>query len=119
MTMTSINNDHMASRALLGLNLSSKVMSQAMERLSSGQRINSSSDDASGMGISTIHKAHTKGINMSVRHAADGLGIVNSIDGALDLATNSLLKMRELAIQSSSDIHSFFDLQKYSNLHRY
>ena len=108
-TMTSINNDHMASRALLGLNLSSKVMSQAMERLSSGQRINSSSDDASGMGISTIHKAHTKGINMSVRHAADGLGIVNSIDGALDLATNSLLKMRELAVQSSSDVYSFLD----------
>ena len=61
--MTSINgSQHMASLALRGLDRSSDVMLRAMEKLSSGKRINRASDDAAGMAISLVHKAQTKGL---------------------------------------------------------
>ena len=104
-----INNDYMASMALRGLNKSSQVMSQAMEQLSTGNKINRSSDDAAGMGITTIHKAHTIGMNVSIKHASDGMAIVNSIEGAVNEVTGILLRMRELSMQSASEVKTDYD----------
>ena len=105
--MTSINSaNHMASLALRGLDKSSNVMQQAMERLSSGKRINRSADDAAGMGISLVHKAQTMGLGGAVKHAVDAIGVVNSIEGSLATANDLLLRMRELAVQASSDINT-------------
>ena len=104
--MTSINSaHHMASLALSGLDKSSNVMQQAMERLSSGKRINRSADDAAGMGISLVHKAQTMGLGGAVKHAVDAIGVVNSIEGSLATANDLLLRMRELAVQASSDVN--------------
>ena len=96
----------MASLAIRGLDKSSGVMLEAMERLSSGKRINRSADDASGMAISLVHKAQTMGLGGAVKHASDAIGVVNSIDGSLSSANDLLLRMRELAVQSSSDINT-------------
>ena len=105
--MTSINSaNHMASLALRGLDKSSNVMQQAMERLSSGKRINRSADDAAGMGISLVHKAQTMGLGGAVKHAVDAIGVVNSIEGSLATANDLLLRMRELAVQASSDMNT-------------
>ncbi len=105
--MTSINGaNHMASLALRGLDKSSGVMLEAMERLSSGKRINRSSDDASGMAISLVHKAQTMGLGGAVKHASDAIGVVNSIDGSLSSANDLLLRMREIAVQASSEINT-------------
>ena len=105
--MTSINGaNHMASLALRGLDKSSGVMLEAMERLSSGKRINRSADDASGMAISLVHKAQTMGLRGAVKHASDAIGVVNSIDGSLSSANDLLLRMRELAVQASSEINT-------------
>ena len=105
--MTSINGaNHMASLALRGLDKSSGVMLEAMERLSSGKRINRSSDDASGMAISLVHKAQTMGLGGAVKHASDAIGVVNSIDSSLSSANDLLLRMRELAVQASSEINT-------------
>ena len=105
--MTSINSaHHMASLALRGLDKSSNVMQQAMERLSSGKRINRSADDAAGMGISLVHKAQTMGLGGAVKHAVDAIGVVNSIEGSLATANDLLLRMRELAVQASSDMNT-------------
>jgi flagellin len=95
----------MASLALRGLDKSSNVMHQAMERLSSGKRINRSADDAAGMGISLVHKAQTMGLGGAVKHAVDAIGVVNSIEGSLATANDLLLRMRELAVQASSDVN--------------
>ena len=104
--MTSINSaNYMASLALRGLDKSSNVMQQAMERLSSGKRINRSADDAAGMGISLVHKAQTMGLGGAVKHAVDAIGVVNSIEGSLATANDLLLRMRELAVQASSDVN--------------
>ena len=105
--MTSINGaHHMASLALRGLDKSSNVMLEAMDRLSSGKRINRSADDAAGMAITTVHKAQTMGLGGAVKHASDAIIVVNSIDGSLSSANDLLLKMRELAVQGSSGIHT-------------
>ena len=81
-------------------------MQQAMERLSSGKRINRSADDAAGMGISLVHKAQTMGLGGAVKHAVDAIGVVNSIEGSLATANDLLLRMRELAVQASSDMNT-------------
>ena len=105
--MTSINGaHHMASLALRGLDKSSNVMLEAMERLSSGKRINRSADDAAGMAITTVHKAQTMGLGGAVKHASDAIIVVNSIDASLSSAHDLLLTMRELAVQGSSGIHT-------------
>ena len=77
-----------------------------MERLSSGKRINRSADDAAGMGISLVHKAQTMGLGGAVKHATDAIGVVNSIEGSLASANDMLLRLRELAVQASSEINT-------------
>jgi flagellin len=77
-------------------------MSQAMERLSTGKKINSAKDDAAGLSITNRMTSQVRGLNMAVRNANDGISLMQTSEGALDEVTNILQRMRELAVQASS-----------------
>ena len=107
--MTSINSDFMSQLALRSLGNSSNMMTQAMERLSTGKRINSAADDAAGLGIATKLKAQVNSLNAASRNATDALALIGTIDGALEESGEILLRMRELAVQSASDTNTGTD----------
>jgi flagellin len=73
-----------------------------MERLSTGQRINSAGDDAAGLAISSRMTSQINGLNMAVRNANDAISMVNTADGAYIEASNMMQRMRELAVQAAS-----------------
>ena len=107
--MTSINSDFMSQLALRSLGKSSQMMTQAMERLSTGKRINSAADDAAGLGIATKLKAQVSSLNAAGRNTSDALALIGTIDGALEESQEILLRMRELAVQSASDSNTGTD----------
>ncbi len=92
-----------ARNSLVGNNV---MQEKAFERLSSGMRINSASDDAAGLQIANSMTSQIKGLKMAARNASDGISLVNTVDGALAESTEILQRMRELAVQSSSDTNS-------------
>ena len=77
-------------------------LEQAMTRLSSGKRINSASDDAAGMAVASKLRADVKSLNQAVRNANDAVSMVNTYDGASAEVESILVRMRELAVQSSN-----------------
>ncbi len=87
-------------RNLYGLNLD---MGTTMARLSSGYRINKASDDAAGLAISENLKAQIRGFKQANRNANDGISLVQVAEGGLSEVTSMLIRLRELAVQSSSD----------------
>lgn len=78
-------------------------MRRAMERLSSGSRINHAGDDAAGLAISENLRAQIRGYNMDVRNSEDGISLVQVAEGGLTETGNILIRLRELAIQAASD----------------
>ncbi len=84
-------------------------MSEAMERLASGKRVNTAADDAAGLAISNRMTSQIRGLNQAVRNANDGISLIQTAEGALDETTNILQRMRELAIQSANGIYSDVD----------
>ena len=100
--MTVINTNTAANITANALTKNERAMSQAMERLSTGQRINSASDDAAGLAISSRMTSQINGLNMAVRNANDAISMVQTVDGALVEVTNMLQRMRELAVQAAS-----------------
>ena len=84
-------------------------MEQAMERLSSGNRINSAMDDAAGLSIT--HKLESKitGLNQGIRNANDGISMLQTAEGALEETSSILNRMKELATQASSGTYSSTD----------
>tara|TARA_Y100001970_G_scaffold292379_1_gene433462 strand:+ start:3014 stop:4540 length:1527 start_codon:yes stop_codon:yes gene_type:complete len=107
--MTSINSDFMSQLALRSLGQSSNMMTQAMERLSTGKRINSAADDAAGLGIATKLRAQVNSLEAAGRNASDALALIGTIDGALEESGEILQRMRELAVQSASDTNTGTD----------
>jgi flagellin len=85
---------------------SSKSLDTAMQRLSSGLRINSAADDAAGLAISTGITSQTNGLTQAERNANDGLSVVGTAEGALTTQTTILQRIRELAVQAANDINS-------------
>jgi len=81
-------------------------MQQAMERLSSGKRINGAADDAAGMAISSRMTAQIRGLNQSIRNANDGISLAQTAEGAMVEIENMLQRMRELALQSISETNT-------------
>ena len=77
-------------------------MQTAMERLSSGKRINGASDDAAGLAISERMTSQVRGLTMAVRNANDGISVTQTAEGALDEVTDMLQRMRELSVQASN-----------------
>ena len=100
--MTVINTNTAATLTANALTKNERAMSQAMERLSTGVRINSAADDAAGLAISSRMTSQVNGLNMAVRNANDAISMVQTADGALVEVTNMLQRMRELAVQSAS-----------------
>ena len=97
------------------LNSTTNEMSTAMERLSSGKRINSAADDAAGLAISTRMTSQVKGLTMAVRNANDGISITQTAEGALDEVASMLQRMRELAVQGSNGSNSASDRASLNN----
>jgi flagellin len=106
--MTAINTNTAATITANALTKNERAMSQAMERLSTGLRINSAGDDAAGLAISSRMTSQINGLNMAVRNA-NAISMVQTADGALVEVTNMLQRMRELAIQASSGTMSSTD----------
>ncbi|MEV8522117.1 flagellin [Dyella marensis] len=84
-------------------------LSTAIERLSSGMRINSAKDDAAGLAISTRFTTQINGLNQAVRNANDGISMAQTTESALDEVTNNLQRIRELAVQSATGSNSTTD----------
>lgn len=90
------------------------VMSDAstsLERLSSGSRINTAKDDAAGLQIANRLHVQTRGIDVAIRNANDGMSIVETAESSLDETTNIMLRMRDLSIQSANGNNSDADRQ--------
>ncbi len=85
------------------------ALNTSFERLSSGFRINSAADDAAGLQISNRMTSQIQGLNQAVRNANDAISLSQTAEGALDETTNSLQRIRQLAIQSQSGINNDAD----------
>ena len=81
-------------------------LEKAMERLSSGLRINSAGDDAAGLAIASRMEAQVRGLQMAIKNANDGISLTQVAEGAMDEISNILHRMRELTIQSANDSNS-------------
>jgi len=101
-----INTNVMSLNSQRQLNKSQLMQNEAMERLSSGLRINSAKDDAAGLAISTGMESQIRGLNQAVRNANDGISMAQTAEGAMDEMTNILQRMRELSIQAANDTNS-------------
>ena len=109
MTMLSINTNVGALNAARSSYEVNKSMETSMARLSSGKRINTAADDAAGLAISNRLNAEIQGINQSIRNADNGEAMLGVAEGALAEVHLLLLRMRELAVQSSSETVSAAD----------
>jgi flagellin len=107
--MAVINTNIAAMRAANASTSANKMLGTAMERLSTGKRINSAKDDAAGLAISATMTSQIRGMNQAVRNANDGIALAQTADGALNEVTNMLQRIRELSIQSKSGTYSTSD----------
>lgn len=98
--------------ALIGqnnLSNSQSMLAKAQERLSSGLRINSASDDAAGQAIANKMTAQIKGMDQASRNASDGISLVQTMEGGLDQINDNLQRIRELAVQGANDTNTAED----------
>ena len=100
--MAVVNTNVNASIAQNALVRNERNMNTAMERLSTGQRINSAKDDAAGLAIGSRMTSQIRGLETGIRNANDAISMINTADGALIEVTNMLQRMRELALQASN-----------------
>ena len=108
--MPSIVNTNIASlNAQRNLNQSQRASDTALQRLSSGLRINSAKDDAAGLAISTRFDSQVRGTNVAIRNAGDGISLAQTAEGAMDSINTSLQRIRELSLQSANDTNSAVD----------
>ena len=107
MTVINTNTSSMIARDAIQRN--DRAMSTAMERLSTGSRINTAKDDAAGLAISERMSAQVSGLNMAARNANDAISLLQTVDGAASEITNMLGRMYELAVQSASGTYNATD----------
>jgi len=101
--MAVINTNMNALFAQNALQVNARSLSSAMQQLSTGSRINSAKDDAAGMAISDTMTAQIRGLNMAAKNGNDAISLVQTAEGAMTQQTAMLQRMRELAVQASSD----------------
>src|SRR5574343_1158596 len=106
-----INTNINSLTAQRNLTTSQSALSQSIQRLSSGLRINSAKDDAAGLAISERFTSQIRGLNQAVRNANDGISLAQVTEGALGAAGNILQRVRELAVQSANASNSSGDRQ--------
>ena len=100
--MVSINSNYAASFAATAAKQTTSALDSAMEKLSTGKRINYARDDAAGQAIATRLTAEIQGLAAASRNASDGQALLDTAEGALSETQTLLLRMRELAVQSSN-----------------
>jgi flagellin len=107
--MTVINTNSASIMAQYNLSKSNSTLETAMAQLSSGKRINAASDDAAGISQVTRMEAQIVGLNQAVRNASEGMTLVDTAEGSMGEMRNMLLRMRELAVQSSTATYNDTD----------
>ena len=107
--MTVINTNTASLLARDAIQRNDRAMSTAMERLSTGSRINSAKDDAAGLAIADRMGAQVSGLNMAVRNANDAISLLQTVDGAAQEISNMLSRMYELAVQAASGTYTSTD----------
>ena len=107
--MSVINTNTAANISANAIRSNEREMSRAMERLSTGSRINSAKDDAAGLAISDRMSAQTRGVEQAVRNANDAISLLRTAEGATKEITNMLSRMRELAVQAASGTYTATD----------
>jgi len=107
--MTVINTNVSATLASNAITRNDRAMSTAMERLSTGLRINSASDDAAGLAIASRMRSQVDGLEQAARNANDGISMIQTAEGAYIEVSNMLARMKELAVQASSGTYSDTD----------
>ncbi|MFH7586145.1 flagellin [Oceanimonas smirnovii] len=101
-----VNSNISALTAQRNLNQSSSALATSMERLSTGNRINSAKDDAAGLQISNRLNSQVRGLGVAMKNANDGISIAQTAEGAMQESTNILQRMRDLALQSANGSNS-------------
>ncbi len=109
--MAVINTNSLSLIAQGNLNKSQSALGTAIERLSSGMRINSAKDDAAGQAIANRFTANIKGLTQATRNANDGISIAQTTEGSLNEINNNLQRIRELSVQAANGTNSSSDLQ--------
>jgi len=104
-----INTNILSLTAQRNLSMSQSSLATAMQRLSSGLRINSAKDDAAGLAISERFSTQIRGLNQATRNANDGISLAQTAEGALGQITDNLQRVRELAVQASNATNSASD----------
>jgi len=107
--MTIINTNVSATLASNAITRNDRAMSTAMERLSTGLRINSAADDAAGLAIASRMRSQVDGLEQAARNANDGISMIQTAEGAYIEVSNMLSRMKELAVQASSGTYSNTD----------
>ncbi|HKX77833.1 MAG TPA: flagellin [Novosphingobium sp.] len=107
--MSVINTNISAMKAANASISANKQLDSAMERLSTGKRINNAKDDAAGLAISTKMTADVRAMGQGIRNANDGIALAQTAEGALSEVSNMLQRVRELAVQSKNGTYSTDD----------
>lgn len=108
--MTVINTNTSATIAANSLARNERAMNEAMERLSTGKRINNAGDDAAGLAISSRMTSQIQGLEQAARNASDAISMIQTADGALGEITSILQRMREITVQASSATNAASDI---------
>jgi len=107
--MNVINTNISAMKAANSSNAAGKALGTAMERLSTGKRINSAKDDAAGLAIATSMTSQIRGMTQGIRNANDGISLAQTAEGGMNEVTNMLQRVRELGVQSASGTYQTSD----------
>lgn len=107
--MSVINTNISALKAQNASMRANEMLGTAMERLSTGKRINGAADDAAGLSIATGFTSDIRSLNQGIRNASDGIALAQTAEGALDEVANMLQRVRELAVQSSTGTYDAED----------
>ncbi len=110
-----INNNMLSINSHRALKLTGTDQSKAVEKLSSGLRINRAADDAAGLAISEKMRGQIRGLNQASRNAQDGISMIQTAEGALTETHAMLQRMRELAVQASNDTYDADDRAKIAD----
>ena len=113
--MSVINTNLKSLVAQNSLRTNERNLSNSMQQLSTGMRINSAGDDAAGLSISSKMTAQIRGLDQAVRNGNDGISLLQTSEGAMVEMTNMLQRMRELAVQSANDTNTSSDKGNLNN----
>jgi flagellin len=113
--MATINTNVSSLNAQRSLANSANSLSISMARLSSGLRVNSAKDDAAGLAIAERMNTQTRGMNVAIRNANDGISLAQTAEGALAAISNNLQRMRELAVQAANGTNNSTDITSLDN----